>query len=77
MTKFKVLSERLIVKDPELVRKNTERYPATAKQAKDALDKHVFVSELTISQAMGILSIYDSVMSDTSKIWDLFEDYEN
>lgn len=77
MTKFKVLSDRLIVKDSKLVEKNSKRYPATAKQAKEALDKNVFVSDLTISQAMSILSIYDSIMSDTSKIWDLFEDHED
>jgi len=77
MTKLRLLSDRLIVKDSELIRKNIERYPGTAKQAKEALDKHFFVSDLTISQAMGILSIYDTVMSDVSKIWDLFEDHEN
>ena len=77
MTKLRLLSDRLIVKDSELIRKNIERYPGTAKQAKEALDKHYFVSDLTISQAMGILSIYDTVMSDVSKIWDLFEDHED
>ena len=30
-----------------------------------------------IGQAMGILSIYDTIMSDVSKIWDLFEDHED
>lgn len=77
MTKLKPLSKRLIIKDSELVQKNIERYPGTAKQAKDALDKNFFVSDLTISQAMGILSIYDTIMSDVSKIWDLFEDHED
>ena len=77
MTKVKSLSERLIIKDSKLARKNIKRYPGTAKQAKDALDKNFFISDLTISQAMSILSIYDTIMSDVSKIWDLFEDHED